>query len=84
MYCNFAAQLLLHYPTPDLKSLCQELSEYMLGFFGTEFFTRLDVREQCTLKCTFISLTVLSIELVVYAKITTFWALLLAILSIFS
>ena len=51
MHCNFAvsvAQLPIHYPTPDVKSLCQWLSEYVVIFYGNEFFTRLDVREQCT------------------------------------
>ena len=31
-----------------LKSLCEELSESMVGSFGIHFFTRLDSGEQCT------------------------------------
>ena len=30
-----------------LNSLCKELSEYMVGFSGIQFFTRLDSGEQC-------------------------------------
>ena len=40
------AQLARPYPTPDSKSPCQGLSEFVVSFSGTFHFTRLDSGEQ--------------------------------------
>ena len=37
-------------PTPDSKSPCKGLSEFVVGLSGTYFFTRLDSGEQCDSK----------------------------------
>ena len=37
-------------PTPDSKSPCKGLSEFVVGLSGTSFFTRLDSGEQWNVK----------------------------------
>ena len=48
IFCEFGCGTTCYSNLQFLKSLCEELSESMVGSFGIHFFTRLDSGEQCT------------------------------------